>query len=82
MSSYATARRCGCDRRPAPTRLPPASIGVTVKDGVVTLSGEIETRTDAEMLPKFMRKVTGVVAVESTLTWRFDGPIQFDQRRN
>lgn len=61
--------------------LPPASIGVAVKDGVVTLSGEIETRTDAEMLPKFVRKVAGVVAVESTLSWRVDGPIQFEQRR-
>lgn len=61
--------------------LPPTSIGVAVADGVVTLSGEIETRTDAEMLPKFVRKVAGVVAVESTLTWRVDGPIQFEQRR-
>ena len=61
--------------------LPPTTIGVAVKDGVVTLSGEIETRTDAEMLPKFVRKVAGVVAVESTLTWRIDGPIQFEQRR-
>ena len=61
--------------------LPPTTIGVAVKDGVVTLSGEIETRTDAEMLSKFARKVIGVVAVESTLTWRIDGPIQFEQRR-
>jgi CBS domain-containing protein len=60
--------------------LPPASIEIAVKDGVVELRGQIETRTDAEMLPKIVRKVAGVVAVESHLTWRVDGPIEFERR--
>ena len=61
--------------------LPPATVDVTVKDGIVELNGEIETRTDAEMLPKFVRKVAGVVAVESKLTWRIDRPLEFEHRR-
>jgi CBS domain-containing protein len=47
----------------------PGLVEVTVKDGVVTLEGEVENRATAEMLPDFVRRVPGVVAVRSKVTW-------------
>jgi CBS domain-containing protein len=45
----------------------PGQVTVTVVDGQVTLSGEVETDTDTEMLPIFVSRVPGVVAVHSEL---------------
>jgi CBS domain-containing protein len=42
-------------------------LNVAVTDGVVTLSGVVATHADAELLPKFVRRVPGVVSVTSTL---------------
>jgi CBS domain-containing protein len=50
--------------------LEPDLLGVEVVGGDVRLSGEVETRTDAEMLPTFVQRVPGVVAVLSKLRWR------------
>lgn len=50
--------------------LSPSSVGVTVENGVVTLSGEVASEADAELLPTFARKVPGVVEVTSSLTHR------------
>jgi CBS domain-containing protein len=50
--------------------LSPSSVGVTVTNGVVTLSGEVASEADAELLPTFARKVPGVVDVTSSLTHR------------
>jgi CBS domain-containing protein len=50
--------------------LEPDLLGVEVVGGEVRLSGEVETRTDAEMLPTFVQRVPGVVAVLSKLRWR------------
>jgi CBS domain-containing protein len=47
----------------------PGSVDVTVADGVVTLKGEVENRPTAEMLPGFVQRVPGVVAVHSDVTW-------------
>ena len=38
----------------------------------MTLSGELERRLDAELLPRFTARVPGVVTVDSSLTWRLD----------
>jgi len=51
----------------------PEQLEITVERGVVTLSGRVETRDDAELLPRLARRVPGVVSVESTLTWEHDG---------
>jgi CBS domain-containing protein len=48
----------------------PGRINVTVEDGCVTLKGEIDTETDTEMLPIFVSRVPGVVAVRSELRAR------------
>lgn len=48
------------------------NLEVRVHRGEVTLSGEFERRSDAELMPHFVARVPGVVSVRSTLTWRWD----------
>jgi len=48
----------------------PATIRIEVDEGEVRLSGEVETKTDAEMLPTYVQRVPGVVSVLSKLRWR------------
>jgi len=50
--------------------LNPSDVRVTVSDGVVTLQGEVPTDADRDLLPRFARRVPGVVEVESTLSAR------------
>jgi CBS domain-containing protein len=45
---------------------------VEVVDGVVTLAGQTETRTEAELIEAFTRRVPGVSAVKSSLHWVVD----------
>lgn len=45
----------------------PGSVAVAVADGRVTLTGEVETEVDKEMLPLFVSRVPGVVAVNADL---------------
>jgi len=48
------------------------NLGIQVHRGDVILSGEFERRSDAELMPRFVARVPGVVSVRSTLTWRRD----------
>jgi CBS domain-containing protein len=48
----------------------PGSVAVAVSDGRVTLTGEVETEVDREMLPLFVSRVPGVVAVSTDLRAR------------
>jgi CBS domain-containing protein len=50
--------------------LEPDMVQVEVAGGEVRLAGEVETRTDAELIPTFVQRVPGVVAVLSKLRWR------------
>lgn len=50
----------------------PERVTVTVSRGEVTLAGQVETKTDAELLPRFVERVPGVVSVRSNLTWEYD----------
>ena len=50
--------------------LEPGAVTVAIKDGAVHLEGEVETETDAELLPVFVARVPGVVSVDATLTSR------------
>jgi CBS domain-containing protein len=52
----------------------PSGLDVTVERGAVTLAGEVERRTDAELLERFTAAVPGVVSVRSELSWRFGEP--------
>jgi CBS domain-containing protein len=47
----------------------PGSVDVTVEDGGVTLTGKVENRATAEMLPAFVQRVPGVVSVNSDVSW-------------
>jgi CBS domain-containing protein len=48
------------------------AIGVSVLDGVVTLKGELERRSEIPVAVGMARQVDGVVAVVDELTYRFD----------
>ena len=50
------------------------SIGVEVEDGEVHLTGKVECRGDAELLPALAGRTLGVVDVRSQLTWQDDDP--------
>ena len=50
--------------------LAPDTLGVTVRDGEVELTGELATQTDAEVLERLVGRVPGVVSVSSRVTWR------------
>jgi len=50
--------------------LEPDTVQVDVAGGEVRLAGEVETRTDAELIPTFVQRVPGVVSVLSKLRWR------------
>jgi osmotically-inducible protein OsmY len=47
-------------------------VEVDVEDGVVALRGETQTRTEAELIAAFARRVPGVSRVESSLRWAVD----------
>lgn len=56
-----------------------SDVSVRVADGVVTLTGEVPTRTDARLLEELVDRVEGVVRCDSDLSWSFDdvaaGPV-------
>ncbi|HZQ64719.1 MAG TPA: CBS domain-containing protein [Gaiellaceae bacterium] len=54
--------------------LDPDRLEVAVRDGEVTLRGDLDTRADAELLERLTARVPGVVAVRSELRWRLDEP--------
>jgi CBS domain-containing protein len=45
------------------------SIEVVVENGEVRLTGEVENKAEAELLPTFVQRVPGVVSVLSKLSW-------------
>ena len=48
------------------------SIDVTVDEGIVKLSGRLPTRTDKRLLEEMVRRVDGVVSMESDVTFEID----------
>jgi CBS domain-containing protein len=50
----------------------PGSVEVKVAKGVVHLAGTVERRSVAELIPKVVADVGGVVAVEGEISFRFD----------
>jgi CBS domain-containing protein len=47
----------------------PARVNVRVARGEVSLSGRLDTRLDAELLPRLVARVPGVVSVSADLGW-------------
>jgi CBS domain-containing protein len=52
--------------------LDPDTIGVEVTDGIVTLTGRLENRTEAHLLEELTRRITGVVSVHSSVEFEVD----------
>lgn len=52
--------------------LDPGDVDVDVEDGVVTLRGELEHRTEVQLLEELTRRIAGVVRVVSELRFRVD----------
>jgi CBS domain-containing protein len=52
--------------------LEPDVVELTVADGEVTVAGQLERRSEAQLLVKLAARVPGVVAVQPRLTWRVD----------
>jgi CBS domain-containing protein len=52
--------------------LPPRGIDVSVTDGVVTLSGHMERKSETEIAVSMTRQIDGVVAVVDQLDHRLD----------
>ncbi|HEY3560636.1 MAG TPA: CBS domain-containing protein [Kribbella sp.] len=50
----------------------PSAIDIAVHDGIVTLSGEVDHRSTADVAAKLTGDVDGVVAVDNRLTWTYD----------
>ena len=53
---------------------------MVVTEGQVRLGGLVERRSDAELLPGFVARVPGVVAVDAAVKWRFDNVSRKGQR--
>jgi len=49
-----------------------SDVSVHVTDGVVKLSGEVPTRSDAKLLEELICRIEGVVRCDSDLSWSFD----------
>ncbi|AZQ39502.1 CBS domain-containing protein [Streptomyces cyaneochromogenes] len=52
--------------------LPPRSIAVSVTEGVVTLLGQMERKSETEIAVSMTRQIDGVVAVVDKLDYRLD----------
>lgn len=50
----------------------PSTIVVTVEEGVVTLEGQVETKSTKEVLLELVRRVDGVIAIEDRLEFVAD----------
>lgn len=48
------------------------SVGVEVSSNVITLYGEVDRRSDSEILEQLSREVDGVVEIVNQLTYRWD----------
>ncbi len=50
----------------------PERVRIAIENGEVTLAGEVETRTEAELVAAYAARVPGVVSVDSKLGWEDD----------
>lgn len=52
--------------------LDPTRLEVSVNAGVVTITGELPTRTDARLLEAMVQRTDGVIRADIDLTWKLD----------
>jgi CBS domain-containing protein len=58
-----------------------AALRVAVHEGVVAIDGEVTTHSEAELVPRLLSRLEGVVGVESRVTWRYDDLLDAEIRR-
>jgi CBS domain-containing protein len=58
------------------TWLNPATVDITVHDGVVTLRGLLERRSDVDLAAYFVRALPGVVDLENNLAYEWDDTLR------
>ena len=61
--------------------LDPGQVTVDVDGGEVLLRGQVEGRSDAQLIERLAARVAGVVGVTSEVTWRVDDTSRKYQRR-
>ncbi|GAB2862034.1 CBS domain-containing protein [Lentzea nigeriaca] len=54
------------------TWINPATVDITVHDGVVTMRGLLERRSDVDLAAYFVRALPGVVSLENNLAYEWD----------
>jgi CBS domain-containing protein len=50
----------------------PDTVSLTVVHGIVTISGEVDNKSTAELIEAYIRRVPGVASVHSDLRYQFD----------
>ncbi|MFC3890752.1 CBS domain-containing protein [Lentzea rhizosphaerae] len=58
------------------TWLNPATVDITVHDGVVTMRGLLERRSDVDLAAYFVRVLPGVVGLENELEYEWDDTLR------
>jgi CBS domain-containing protein len=53
----------------------PLAVEVGVADGVVTLSGEVDRKTTAEIAVRITKSIPGVISVVDRLAWSYDDTV-------
>jgi CBS domain-containing protein len=53
----------------------PGTLEVTVKEGVATLTGEVERRTTAQVAGQLTQSVSGVIGVKNKVTYELDDTV-------
>ncbi len=56
--------------------IPEGRVRVSVDGGTVVLAGQVDSRSEAELLARFVEQVPGVVEVRSTVSWFEEDPGQ------
>lgn len=57
----------------------PGAVSVSSDGGIVTLTGEVETRSEAEALAEVVGHLDGVLRVENSLGWKVDDDVPEEQ---
>jgi CBS domain-containing protein len=58
-----------------------AGVSVSVRDGVVTVDGEMSTHSEADLIVRLLRRLDGVVGVEERVRWRIEDHVTAEGRR-
>jgi CBS domain-containing protein len=58
-----------------------AGVAVGVRDGVVTVEGEVATHSEADLVARLLSRLDGVVGVEERVRWRVDDHAILEGRR-